>query len=1113
MTMLILFCSLGYASHYRFGVVTATRLSETSTTVTYRLNISESWRLGTAPGSSFFSISGGNSGSFSASMTTVTDPSGGWSNSSGTYTVTLNKTSTPTKIEYTSCCKISTIVNNHDSSWDEFIILNTAAPGSSPVSTLPAIINMPVGAASATYTIPASDPDAGSTLTFGTPSFTGALSGQSEPSGFSINSTTGQISLNTIGKSVGQTYNAMVTVKDNDGNTIELDFLIKMVGASIPPVFDYSVTPADGAVFNVIAGQNISFPIKATDSDAGSSVSLSVSGLPSYITTGNFSSAALPATGNPSVTTFSWTPAFAQIGSTVVLNFIATDNVGVQSTSSVTIKVVAEPAPDFISPSPTQNSLRQIVSGNLFTDVIVAQSSLGSNVSIAFATGIPSGATLSPAVPTVGANPGQTTLTWTPSPADFGTHSLQFQATISAIPSIFSTLNYQLIVNTPPQFSSAPLTSVIVGQSYSYNVTVSDLDIPYGDVISIVGTSIPAWLTLTSTGNGTAVLSGTPTAANVGEYVVSLATEDTYHHGNPAAVEQNFTITVIEPAPVAICQNIVVQLDNNGGATISANDVNNGSYSLVGISSMTVSQTQFNCSNIGDNQIDLVVFNSYGNSDTCTATVTVQDQVAPTVSAQDVTVQLDANGNASITAAQIDNGSADACGIASVSVSPNAFTCANVGANTVTLTVTDNNGNTSSTTATVTVQDNIAPSISCGGDVSVVADRNDCTPVVTWDAPVASDNCTYSVSSTHNSGDRFPVGTTTVVYTVTDASGNTASCSFNVTVTPNPLVASVTAKTYVGGYNVSCYGKNNGEATVSVDGGCLPYSYSWNTSPVQTGATASNLFAGTYVVTITDANHQVISKSITLTQPAELLANAGNNATVYYGYTPSSCANLSGSATGGTLAYSYSWSNGASISTTQVCPSTSSSYTLTVTDANGCVASDAVTVCAINVQCEKGGKAIIYYEGGKVLVCHVPGGDLSKRETLCIAPSAVPDHLAHGDKLGICGVNSTCFDATGKAINEDAGVDNIDLSTHIKAFPNPFNNKTTLEFSVGQSERTFIEIYDLKGSMLSKVFDGATIDGQVNRVDVDATFWENGIYFARIVNENQVQYFKLVVTK
>jgi rhamnogalacturonan endolyase len=82
---------------------------------------------------------------------------------------------------------------------------------------------------------------------------------------------------------------------------------------------------------------------------------------------------------------------------------------------------------------------------------------------------------------------------------------------------------------------------------------------------------------------------------------------------------------------------------------------------------------------------------------------TVTDAVPPVVLTKDATVTLDATGHASITATDIDNGSSDAYGLRSLTVSPADFTCATIGANTVTVTATDNNGNTAAATATVTV--------------------------------------------------------------------------------------------------------------------------------------------------------------------------------------------------------------------------------------------------------------------------------------------------------------------------------------------------------------------------------------------------------------------------
>ncbi|MEO0497758.1 MAG: hypothetical protein AAF141_10370, partial [Pseudomonadota bacterium] len=99
---------------------------------------------------------------------------------------------------------------------------------------------------------------------------------------------------------------------------------------------------------------------------------------------------------------------------------------------------------------------------------------------------------------------------------------------------------------------------------------------------------------------------------------------------------------------------------------IAAAQIDNGSNDACGITSMTLDTTIFDCSDVGSNTVTLTVTDTNGNVDSCTATVTVEDNVQPTVVCQDIKVQLDTTGNATITASQIDNGSNDACGIASM---------------------------------------------------------------------------------------------------------------------------------------------------------------------------------------------------------------------------------------------------------------------------------------------------------------------------------------------------------------------------------------------------------------------------------------------------------------
>src|SRR5690606_4608707 len=71
----------------------------------------------------------------------------------------------------------------------------------------------------------------------------------------------------------------------------------------------------------------------------------------------------------------------------------------------------------------------------------------------------------------------------------------------------------------------------------------------------------------------------------------------------------------------------------------------------------------------------------------------------------------------------------------------------------------------------------------CPADITVSNDAGQWDAVVTWTAPTGADNCAgFNVTSSHNPGDTFPIGTTTVTYTITDAAGLTNSCSFDVIV-------------------------------------------------------------------------------------------------------------------------------------------------------------------------------------------------------------------------------------------------------------------------------------------------------------------------------------------
>src|SRR6185312_10668048 len=135
-------------------------------------------------------------------------------------------------------------------------------------------------------------------------------------------------------------------------------------------------------------------------------------------------------------------------------------------------------------------------------------------------------------------------------------------------------------------------------------------------------------------------------------------------------------------------------------------------------------------------------------------------------------------------------------------------------------------------------------------------------------------------------------------------------------------------------HQYSCNGGNTGSATVTAAGGVPAYNYNWTPSG-GTNATASNLTAGTYTCTVTDANGCSATSSITLTQPATLTANI--TATTHELCNGASTGSSTVTAGGGTVAYTYAWapSGGTNATASNLSAST---YTVTVTDANGCIA-------------------------------------------------------------------------------------------------------------------------------------------------------------------------------
>lgn len=244
-----------------------------------------------------------------------------------------------------------------------------------------------------------------------------------------------------------------------------------------------------------------------------------------------------------------------------------------------------------------------------------------------------------------------------------------------------------------------------------------------------------------------------------------------------------------------------------------------------------------------------------------------------------------------------------------------------------TVTVTDANGCSSSDTISLA---NPPPLVLSTPVVQNILCNGLSTGSITTTVSGGSAPLTYTWSGGSSSGSsltNIPAGAYTL--TVTDNNGCTTSTSANVT-QPATLVANFS------GTNVTCNAAGNGSATASVSGGVAPYTYTWNTNPVQTTSAVAGLAGGTYTCLVTDANGCTRSGNVAVVEPAAINLNLTVN-------QPACGSNGLGSANvtanGGVAPLTYSWqpSGGTSTSANNL---NAGNYSITVTDANGCTSRD-----------------------------------------------------------------------------------------------------------------------------------------------------------------------------
>ena len=332
----------------------------------------------------------------------------------------------------------------------------------------------------------------------------------------------------------------------------------------------------------------------------------------------------------------------------------------------------------------------------------------------------------------------------------------------------------------------------------SFSVTVEDTEDPVltcpADMI--ISTSpgtcqggTATWTTPSVTDNCSASITGSTHMS--GDFFPLGTTTVTYNatDGSGNMVTCDFTVTVEDQEPPTLtCPADITLVANPGECDAVASwEMPIPSDNCVGVSLTSSSHDSGTMFPVGTTTVSYTATDAAGNTTDCSFTVTVEDNEDPVLTCP-INVKVAASNNCDGVATWTIPVPEDNCaGAVITSASHTPGETFPIGSTTVTYTAMDASGNTTTCSFEVLIADTESPAILCPLDLVVSTDPGTCEAVVTWDLPEFVDNCpgTTITSASHTSGATFPLGTTTVSYEVTDASGNMAACSFDITVEDN----------------------------------------------------------------------------------------------------------------------------------------------------------------------------------------------------------------------------------------------------------------------------------------------------------------------------------------
>ncbi len=426
--------------------------------------------------------------------------------------------------------------------------------------------------------------------------------------------------------------------------------------------------------------------------------------------------------------------------------------------------------------------------------------------------------------------------------------------------------------------------------------------------------------------DGNSQTTATATGLSIGTYTVNVSCPDGCDGTAAVTITQPIQLT----ASASTTTNVSCYNGNNGSALASQSG---GTSPYTYLWSDANSQTGITATGLSFGTYTVNVMDN--NGCTATATTSISQPTQLTASTSTTNNVSCFGGNNGIATASQSGGTSPYTYLWSDGNSQTGITATGLSFGTYTVNIMDNNGCAATATASITQPTQLTALASATTNVSCFG-GNDGSAMVSQSGGTSP--YTYFWSDGNSQTGITATGLSFGTYTVNVMDNNGCSATATATIS-QPTQLSASANTAA---NVSCYGGNNGSSTASQSGGTSPYTYLWSDGNSQTAITATGLSFGTYTVTVSDNNGCSSTAITTITQPAQLIAyaNPTTNVGCYGGNNGSASAGTSG----GTSPYTYLWSDGNSQTNITASGLSFGTYTVTVSDNNGCTATASVSI-------------------------------------------------------------------------------------------------------------------------------------------------------------------------